>query len=248
MTMAASFIGALASNTATAAHQRIRREYPVLARAILAGATQQLRNKATAGGNLCQRTRCYYFYQYRSTVQQARTRLRAAAHCAGSTAFTRSWASSDQCIATYPGDMAVALAALDAKVETQGPAGSRSIAKCAAFHRLPGIHARRIDNVLEPGEIITGIALPPPVGGKQLYRKVRDRASYAFALVSVAAVIGMEDGKHLATLRWRSAASRTSRGTDERGSMICSPAPTPSPDPFRQGRRPAARPGAWLWR
>ena len=181
-------IGALASNTATAVDPRVRRDYPVLARAILAGATQQLRNKATTGGNLCQRTRCYYFYN----IDQPCNKREPGSGCGALRGVNRIHAilgASDQCIATYPGDMAVALAALGAIVETT----SRRIA-VRAFHRLPGDTAH-IDNVLEPGEIITGVTLPPPVGGTQLYRKVRDRASYAFALVSVAAVIGMEEGR-----------------------------------------------------
>jgi xanthine dehydrogenase YagS FAD-binding subunit len=185
-------IGALVTNTATAADARVRRDYPVLARAILAGATAQLRNKASTGGNLCQRTRCYYFYN----IDQPCNKRAPGTGCGAIGGFNRIHAilgASDQCIATYPGDMAVALAALGAFVETSGPSGKRRI-DVREFHLLPG-DTPWIDNVLEPGEIITGVTLPPPVGGKQLYRKVRDRASYAFALVSVAAVVGMENGR-----------------------------------------------------
>jgi len=185
------FIGALASNTSTAVNSRVRRDYPVLARAILAGATQQLRNKATTGGNLCQRTRCYYFYN----IDQPCNKREPGTGCGAIGGFNRIHAilgASDQCIATYPGDMAVALAALGATVETSTISGKRSI-PLRDFHRLPGDMPQK-DNVLEPGEVIMGVTLPPPVGGKQLYRKVRDRASYAFALVSVAAIIGLENG------------------------------------------------------
>ena len=181
-------IGALASNSATAANMRVRREYPLLARAILSGATQQLRNKATTGGNLCQRTRCYYF----TNIDQPCNKREPGSGCGALGGFNRIHAvlgTSESCIATYPGDMAVAMYALDATVETT----MRSI-PVRDFHCLPGDTPEK-DNVLEPGEIITGVTLPPPVGGTQLYRKVRDRSSYAFALVSVAAAIGMEDGR-----------------------------------------------------
>jgi len=186
------FIGALATNTATAVDTRVRRDYPVLARAILAGATQQLRNKATTGGNLCQRTRCYYFYN----IDQPCNKREPGTGCGAIGGFNRIHAilgASDQCIATYPGDMAVALSALGATVETSTASGKRRI-PVRDFHRLPGDMPQK-DNVLEPGEVITGVTLPPPPGGKQLYRKARDRASYAFALVSVAAVVRMKDSK-----------------------------------------------------
>ena len=185
-------LGALTTNTEVANHPRVRAEYPLLSRAILAGATQQLRNKATTGGNLCQRTRCYYFYD---TAQPCNKR-EPGSGCGALEGVNRIHAilgASEQCIATYPGDMAVALAALQAEVKIEGPDGSRSVA-VRAFHRLPG-DTPQIDNVLQAGEIITAITLPPPVGGVQLYRKVRDRASYAFALVSVALVVEMEEGR-----------------------------------------------------
>lgn len=185
-------IGALAPNTATAVDPRVRRDYPVLARAILAGATQQLRNKATTGGNLCQRTRCYYF----TNIDQPCNKRRPGSGCGAIEGIARIHAvlgASDACIATYPGDMAVALAALDATVEIASERRSRSV-PVRHFHRLPGDTPWK-DNVLEPGEVITAVTLPPPVGGVQLYRKVRERSSYAFALVSVAALIALEDGR-----------------------------------------------------
>ncbi len=185
-------IGALVTNSACAADPRIRRDYPVLARAILAGATVQLRNKATTGGNLCQRTRCYYFYN----IDQPCNKREPGTGCGAIGGFNRIHAilgTSDQCIATYPGDMAVALAALDAGVRIAAPNGSERNIPLRDFHRLPS-DAPQKDNVLEPGEVILAVTLAPPAGGKQLYRKVRDRASYAFALVSIAAVVRMQGG------------------------------------------------------
>ena len=186
-------IGALVTNSACAADMRIRRDYPVLARAILAGATFQLRNKATTGGNLCQRTRCYYFYN----IDQPCNKRDPGSGCGAIGGFNRNCAvlgASELCIATYPGDMAVALCALDATIEVATPQGSERTIPAREFHRLPEDRPER-DNVLEPGEVITAVTLPSPVGGKQLYRKVRDRASYAFALVSIAAVVQMKDAR-----------------------------------------------------
>ncbi|WP_338243582.1 FAD binding domain-containing protein [Aurantiacibacter hainanensis] len=183
-------IGALATNTATATHQRVRSEYAVLARAILAGATQQLRNKATTGGNLCQRTRCYYF----TNIDQPCNKREPGSGCGAIDGIARIHAvlgTSPHCIATYPGDMAVALAALDATVEIAGPENAQRRVPVRNFHRLPGDEPHK-DNVLDPGEIITAVTLPSPPKGKQIYRKVRERSSYAFALVSVAAVVEME--------------------------------------------------------
>lgn len=184
-------IGALVRNTDLAADARVRRDYPVLSRALLAGASAQLRNKATTAGNLLQRTRCPYFYD----PAQACNKRQPGSGCAAIGGYSRQLAiigGSDACIATHPSDMAVALRALDAVVETvQARGGTRRIA-LKDFHRLPG-DAPYIETVLEPGELITAVSLPRPVGGRQVYRKVRDRASYAFALVSVAAVI-QEDG------------------------------------------------------
>ena len=185
-------LGALATNTETAVHPRVRADYPVLSRAILAGATQQLRNKATNGGNLCQRTRCFYF----TNIDQPCNKRDPGSGCGAIEGIAKLHAilgTSDQCIATYPGDMAVALSALGATVQIAGEKGERGV-PVRNFHCLPG-DTPWIENVLEAGEIITGIRLPPPVGGTQIYRKVRERSSYAFALVSVAAIIEMADGK-----------------------------------------------------
>jgi len=183
-------IGALASNTAVAVDTRVRKDWPVLSRAILAGATQQLRNRATTGGNLCQRTRCYYF----TDTTQPCNKREPGSGCGAIRGVARLHAvlgTSEHCIATYPGDMAVALAALDAQVETRGADGAERIIPVRTFHRLPGDRPWQ-DNVLEPGEIITAVTLPPPAAGRQVYRKVRERSSYAFALVSVAAIVAME--------------------------------------------------------
>ena len=180
-------IGALVRNTALAADERVRRDYGVLSRAIVAGASGQLRNKATTAGNLLQRTRCPYFYD----TNQPCNKRQPGSGCSALDGVSRQLGvigTSDQCIATHPGDMAVAMRVLDATVETvKGDGATRRIA-VGDFHRLPG-EAPQADTVLEPGELITAVTLPPPVGGKQIYRKVRDRASYAFALVSVAAVV-----------------------------------------------------------
>lgn len=185
-------IGALATNTAAAVHPRVRSDYPVLARAILAGATQQLRNKATTGGNLCQRTRCYYF----TNVDQPCNKREPGSGCGAINGIAKLHAvlgTSDQCIATYPGDMAVAMSALGAAVHIVGKDGKKRTVPVAEFHCLPGDTPWR-ENVLEPGELITAVSLPAPVAGTQLYRKVRERSSYAFALVSIAAIVEIKDG------------------------------------------------------
>ncbi|MBN2970488.1 xanthine dehydrogenase family protein subunit M [Roseomonas aeriglobus] len=183
-------IGALVSNTALAADARIRKDYGVLSRAIVAGASGQLRNKATTAGNLLQRTRCPYFYD----TNQACNKRKPGSGCAAIGGYSRQLGvigTSDHCIATYPGDMAVALRVLDASVETVKPDGATRAIPFADFHRLWG-DTPHIETVLEPGELITAVTLPKPLGGTHIYRKVRDRASYAFALVSVAAVIGKD--------------------------------------------------------
>jgi xanthine dehydrogenase YagS FAD-binding subunit len=180
-------IGALVRNSDLAADMRVRRDYPALSRAILAGASPQLRNMATTGGNLLQRTRCPYFYD----PNQACNKRSPGSGCSAITGESRQLAvvgGSQQCIATYPGDMAVALRALDAEIEVQGRAGAKRTLAVADFHRLPG-DTPNIENELGAGELITAVTLPKPPPGKQFYRKVRDRASYAFALVSIAAVI-----------------------------------------------------------
>lgn len=180
-------IGALVRNTDLAAHPTVRRDYAVLSRALLAGASGQLRNKATTAGNLLQRTRCPYFYD----PNQPCNKRRPGSGCAAIGGFSRQLAvigSSEACIATNPSDMAVAMRVLDAKVETLDAEGRTRTIPIADFHRLPG-DTPHIDTALQPGELITAVTLPRPVGGQHVYHKVRDRASYAFALVSVAAVV-----------------------------------------------------------
>jgi len=180
-------IGALVRNTDLAADERVRRDYGLLSRALLAGASAQLRNKATTAGNLLQRTRCPYFYD---TNQQCNKR-QPGSGCAAIGGVNRQHAvigASDACIATNPSDMAVAMLALDVTVETVRPDGTPRTIPIAEFHRLPG-DTPNIETTLTAGELITAVTLPKPVGGKQVYRKVRDRASYAFALISVGAIV-----------------------------------------------------------
>ncbi len=180
-------IGALVRNTDLAADERVRRDYAVLSRALLAGASGQLRNQATTAGNLLQRTRCPYFYD---TNQPCNKRLPGSG-CAALEGFSRQHAvvgSSEACIATHPGDMPVAMRLLDAVVETINADGKARNIPLADFYRAPG-KTPHIETVLTPGELITAVSLPPPVAGQHIYRKVRDRASYAFALVSVAAIV-----------------------------------------------------------
>lgn len=180
-------IGALVRNTALAANERVRRDYGLLSRALLAGASGQLRNKATTAGNLLQRTRCPYFYD----TNQPCNKRKPGSGCAAMGGVTRSLAvigSSDACIATHPSDMAIAMRALDATVEIVRPDGKTRTIPIADFHRLPG-NTPHIETTLASGELITSVTLPKPVGGTHIYRKVRDRASYAFALVSVGAIV-----------------------------------------------------------
>jgi len=180
-------IGALVRNTDLAADPRVRRDYGLLARALLAGASGQLRNMATTAGNLLQRTRCPYFYD----TNMPCNKRQPGSGCSAIGGFSRSHAvvgASDACIATHPSDMAVAMRALDAMVETVKADASTRRIPIAEFYRLPG-DAPQQETILEAGELITAVTLPKPLGGKHLYYKVRDRASYAFALVSVAAVV-----------------------------------------------------------
>jgi xanthine dehydrogenase YagS FAD-binding subunit len=180
-------IGAMVRNTALAADTRVRRDYGLLSRALLAGASGQLRNKATTAGNLLQRTRCPYFYD----TNQPCNKRKPGSGCAAIGGVTRQHAvigSSEACIATHPSDMAVAMRALDASVEAVGPGGATRKIPIAELHRLPG-DTPDIETTLAPGELITAVTLPKPVGGTHIYRKVRDRASYAFALVSVGAIV-----------------------------------------------------------
>ena len=205
-------IGALVTNSAAAVDMRVRRRYPLLAQAILAGASTQLRNKATTGGNLLQRTRCAYFYD---TTKPCNKRVPGSG-CAALEGLNRMNAVlgvSDNCIAAHPSDMAVAMTALDAVVETVAPDGSSRIIPIDELYRPPG-NTPHIETVLAAGELITSVVLPPPPAGRQVYRKVRDRASYAFALVSVAAILDL-DGERVRAARvafgglsykpWRSA-------------------------------------------
>jgi xanthine dehydrogenase YagS FAD-binding subunit len=195
-------LGAATTNSEVAADRRVRERYPVLAQALLAGATGQLRNLATTGGNPLQRTRCVYFQD----VTVPCNKREPGSGCSAVGGYTRYHAvlgvpaalpdatAPDTCIATHPSDMAVALAALDAQVQVTGPAGARTV-PFGELHRLPGEDPSR-DTVLEHGELVTAIDLPPlPAGLRSAYRKVRDRASYAFALVSVAAALAVEDGR-----------------------------------------------------
>ena len=187
-------IGAGATNSAVALDKAVRTDFPMLARAILAGASGQIRNMATVGGNILQRTRCLYFYD-----DAARCNKRApGAGCDAVDGFNRIHAvlgASPACVATHPSDMCVALAALDAAVVLEGPDGARTVA-FTDLHRLPGGHPE-IETELKPRELITAVRLPAlPFARRSTYRKVRDRASYAFALVSVAAAIDLgEDGR-----------------------------------------------------
>ena len=186
-------IGALVRNAQLAAHALIRQRYPVLSEAILNGASAQLRNMATTGGNLLQRTRCYYFYDDAARCNKRQP----GSGCDALGGFNRIHAilgTSESCIATHPSDMCVAMAALDATVQVQGPKGEREI-PFADFHRLPG-DTPQVETTLAPDELITAVLLPAlPLAARSHYRKVRDRASYAFALVSVAAALEVKAGR-----------------------------------------------------
>ena len=183
-------IGALVRNTDLAADARVRRDYGVLTRALVAGASGQLRNKATTGGNLMQRTRCPYFYD---TDMPCNKRVPGSG-CAALGGLNHNHAilgTSDACIATHPSDMAVAMRALDAEVETVRANGSGRSIPIADLHRLPGDRPH-VETALEPGELITAVTVPKPRGGLHVYRKVRERASYAFANLSVALIAKVE--------------------------------------------------------
>jgi len=185
-------IGAAVRNSDLAADRRVRERYPVLAQALLAGASGQLRNMATTGGNPLQRTRCVYFQDV-TTPCNKREPGSGCSAIRGSTRGMAVLGASEHCIATHPSDMAVAMAALDARVRVLGPGGERTVA-FVDLHRLPGDTPER-DTMLEHGELILGIDLPAlPMARRSRYRKVRDRASYAFALVSVAAALDVDGG------------------------------------------------------
>ncbi|WP_152047323.1 FAD binding domain-containing protein [Aureimonas psammosilenae] len=189
-------VGALVRNTDLASHETVRRDYGVLSRALLAGASGQLRNRATTAGNLLQRTRCPYFYD----TNMACNKRNPGSGCSALEGYSRQLGVvgvSDACIATNPSDMNVALRVLDGQVETVKPDGAARTIPIEDFHRLPG-DTPHIETALEAGEIVTAVTLPKPVGGKHFYRKVRDRASYAFALVSVAAILREDGSGHIA--------------------------------------------------
>jgi xanthine dehydrogenase YagS FAD-binding subunit len=206
-------IGALVPNSDLAADPRVIARYPVLSRALLSGASGQLRNKASTGGNLLQRTRCYYFYDTGSRCNK-RAPGSGCDAIGGENRILAVLGTSEQCIATHPSDMAVAMRALDAMIVTLKPDGDRRRISIHDLYRLPG-DTPHIETILDEGELITHVELPRPPGGKQAYRKVRDRASYAFALVSVAAIVQVADGKvesaslafgGLGPMPWRDAA------------------------------------------
>jgi xanthine dehydrogenase YagS FAD-binding subunit len=187
-------IGAAARNTAVAAHRAVRMQYPLLSRAIVAGASAQIRNMATVGGNILQRTRCTYFYD----AEGSRCNKRDAGQgCDALDGFNRNHAilgASSACVATHPSDMCVALAALGALVHLQSPDGERTF-DLTDLHNLPGNHPE-VETVLKPAELITAVELPAlPFAARSTYRKVRDRASYAFALLSVAAALELDGGR-----------------------------------------------------
>ncbi|OIN56282.1 FAD binding domain-containing protein [Arsenicibacter rosenii] len=197
-------LGALVTNADTAYHELVQKNYPLLSMAILAGASPQLRNMATNGGNLFQRTRCYYFYD----TATACNKREPGSGCGALTGYNRihailgtaSSGNTPQCIATHPSDMCVALRALDAVVRVSGPNGDRTI-PIADFHRLPGDEPER-DNTIEPGELVTAIDLPAEhFNTHYTYLKLRDRASYAFALVSVAVALRLDEGGQIAEAR-----------------------------------------------
>ncbi|RVT89097.1 FAD binding domain-containing protein [Sphingomonas crocodyli] len=209
-------IGALVRNTDLAANKIVRRDYAVLSRALLAGASGQLRNKATTAGNLLQRTRCPYFYD---TTKPCNKR-KPGSGCAALGGVNRGLAimgTSEACIATHPSDMAVAMRLLDASVETVSADGATRAIPIADFHRLPG-DTPHVETALKPGELITAVTLPPPIEGRHVYRKVRDRASYAFALISVAGVVGPKGQRFafggLAHKPWRVEAAEKLSGPD----------------------------------
>ncbi len=223
-------LGALVSNADVAADPRVEARYPLLARAILSGASPQLRNVATTGGNLLQRTRCYYFYD----VGTPCNKREPGSGCPAKAGLNRMHAilgASEHCIATHPSDMCVALAALGAEVRVEGAGGERAIA-FADFHRLPGDAPER-DTNLRPGELVTAVDLPPKgFAQHSAYLKLRDRASYAFALVSVAAALDVEGGVvREARLALGGVAHKPWRDPEAEGLLAGKP---PGPGPFRE--------------
>jgi len=194
-------IGAVVSNSAAASDRRVRTRYPVLTHALVAGASPQLRNKATVGGNLMQRTRCAYFYDPAKPCNKRDPGAGCSA-LGGDARGNAILGASEACVAVHPSDMAVALAALDAAVETVAPAGRTRTIPIDALHRLPG-ETPHVETSLEPGELVTAVVLPPPPEGRQEYRKVRDRASYAGGLFSLALAGGRLALGAVALKPWR---------------------------------------------
>jgi xanthine dehydrogenase YagS FAD-binding subunit len=231
-------IGALVRNTDLAADPRVRREYPLLSRALLAGASGQLRNRATTAGNLLQRTRCPYFYD----TDQPCNKRDPGTGCGALQGYSRQHAIvgvSDACIATHPSDMAVAMRALDAVVETVQAGGAKREIPIAEFHRLPG-STPQLENTLVHGELVTAVTLPKPIGGTQIYHKVRDRASYAFALVSVGAILQRDGSGRIAVggiahKPWRveAAEGELTRGTAAFTEQLLAGARTTSQNAFK---------------
>ncbi len=216
-------IGSLVTNSDLAWDSRIERGWPLLASAILAGASPQLRNAATTGGNLLQRTRCYYFYDP-ATPCNKREPGSGCPAIEGRNRIHAILGTSAACIATHPSDMCVALAALDAIVHVEGPAGSRTIA-FDEFHRLPG-DTPHLDNTLQHGELVVAVELPPGRAGRTYtYLKLRDRLSYAFALVSIAASLEIEDGRiHAAAVALGGVAHKPWRNREAERAMVGQPA------------------------
>jgi xanthine dehydrogenase YagS FAD-binding subunit len=216
-------IGAQAANSDTAADLRVRSRYRVLAEALLSGASGQLRNKASVGANLLQRTRCPYFYDLASVCNKREPGTGCAA-IGGINRIHAILGASEQCIATHPSDMTVALAVLDARVEMLGADGTTRSIPIQDFHRLPGA-TPHVESVLRPGEMITAVVLPAPPAGRQRYRKVRDRASYEFALVSVAAIVATERGViSTARVAFGGVAPKPWRSLDAEDALIGRPA------------------------
>ena len=227
-------IGAMVRNTDLAANDSVRRDYALLSRALLSGASGQLRNKATTSGNLLQRTRCPYFYD----TNQPCNKRTPGTGCSAIGGFSRQLAivgTSEACIATHPSDMAVAMRALDATVETVQPSGATRQIPIAEFHTLPG-STPNVETTLQAGELITSVTLPKPVGGSHVYLKVRDRASYAFALVSVGVIVQRDGSGRVAVggvahKPWRveAAESEMPRGAKAVAARLLADA-TPTPE------------------